>query len=120
VLLEPVGDRGGLGAPGCVERGEVVVADPVDLGAVIEQDGCRADVAAVAGAPEAAGDVPGRRLVDVEVSLDLGDESQGGGFEEVGVGTACPASAPASRRGRSRSAAEAPASLPSTMPSRTR
>ncbi|WP_321572612.1 SDR family NAD(P)-dependent oxidoreductase [Parafrankia colletiae] len=45
-------------------------------------------VAAVAGAPKAAGDVFGGRLAGVEMLLNFSDESEGGGGEEVGVSAA--------------------------------
>jgi hypothetical protein len=63
-----------------VQGGVVVVSDPVDIGAVVEQVLRGFELSAVACALEAAGYVVGRGLVVVEVLLDLREESEGGGL----------------------------------------
>ncbi len=78
-------------APPCrVERCEIVVANPVDVGAAVEEVVGGGALAAVAGEPECLGDFfGGPRLGRVlEVARDAIHQAQRGGLPEVGLGTA--------------------------------
>jgi hypothetical protein len=63
VIPEPLGQFAGAASAGRVERRQLVVADPVAVGAPFEEVLGRAPLPAVAGAPEGAGDLVGRRRI---------------------------------------------------------
>ena len=84
MFTEPVEEVGRSFSLSCVERSEIVPADPVDVGAAAQQIGGGVRLVAVAGAPEAGGDVFGGGVI--VVADDSIGQSESGRFPEGGLG----------------------------------
>src|SRR3954447_10753732 len=84
---QPLGELVAMAAHGRVERSEPIVADPVDVGATLEQELGRRSSATMARTPERVGDLvpPGRRLV-LDESLEAVSETERGRLPHVRAG----------------------------------
>jgi len=70
-LIEPGGEVAGVGSSRGIERGQIVPADPVDVGSPPEQKLGDLTLVAVAGRPEGLGDfLWSRRDLGIEVTVN--------------------------------------------------
>src|SRR5690349_21289027 len=79
----------GVAAPCGIERREVVMSDPVEVSAAIEEVFGRAALSAMARTPEGIRDLARRRSCTAgEEILDLREEPERGGVPQGGAGAA--------------------------------
>jgi hypothetical protein len=87
LAAQPGDEVAGLGLCRQVERGEVVRADPVEVGAAVEEVFGSLSSAVVAGRPEGDGDLVGcRDRPGGERGFDPVEQAEGGGVLESGRG----------------------------------